>query len=65
MLVNGSQTVHAYSRRCVAYNLCSLLTVLQVSLNEGPGRVGLFGYVFNGHVLVDMVLWMVTPKYLY
>ena len=57
-LVNGSQTVHAYSSNwsyqcCVAYSLCSLWTVLQVSLNKGPGRVGFFGYVFNVCVPVD------------
>ena len=48
---------------CSIYSLWSLWTVLQVSLNKGPGRVGLFGNVFNVCVPVD-VLWMVTPMYL-
>jgi hypothetical protein len=58
-LVNGSQTVHAYSSNCLTialcsiYSLCTLWAVLQVSLNKGPGRVGLFVNVFNVCVPVD------------
>ena len=50
-LVNGSQTIHAYSSNGLT-RLCSIhplffVTVQQVSLNKGPGRVGLLCYVFN------------------
>jgi hypothetical protein len=37
--------------------------VLQVSLNKGPGRVDLFGYVFDVCVPVDD-FFIVAPKYL-
>ena len=38
---------------CSIYSLCTLWAVLQVSLNKGPGRVGLFANVFNVCVPVD------------
>jgi hypothetical protein len=41
------------AKTLVAYSFCSLWTVLQVSLNKGPGRVGLFTNVFNMRVPVD------------
>jgi hypothetical protein len=35
------------AKTLVAYSFFSLWTVLQVSLNKGPGRVGLFTNVMN------------------
>ena len=46
--------------------LCSiqlLFFVDRVSLNKGPGRVDLFGYVFDVCVPVDD-FFIATPKYL-